>query len=303
MAAIPLYSTMLHAKTAANRRIGIALICLTTLLFSVLDATGKWLVQSLPVFQVVFMRFGVHAVLFSLVLLPQMREARWGNPRLQLLRGLMLGTMTLFNFAALQYLQLAETGAIQFSVPILIALFSAWWLGEHLDARRWAAVALGFVGVLCIIRPGSQAFHPAIFFSVLNAILYASFNIMTRHMAGSEDSRVTQLISAWIACLMVAPLAIPVWTAPESSFEWGLFVVMGLCGGMGHWVMAKAHRYASAAVLGPYLYQQILYMIAWGWLLFGQVPDSAVVLGACIVVGSGLYLLWREFRHAEVDEA
>jgi drug/metabolite transporter (DMT)-like permease len=86
--------------------------------------------------------------------------------KLQALRAAMLAAMTALNFWALQYLQLAETGAIQFSVPLLIALFSAWWLGERLDARRWLAIVAGFAGVLLVIRPGSQAFHPAILLSV-----------------------------------------------------------------------------------------------------------------------------------------
>lgn len=287
---------MLHANTATNRRIGIALVCVTTLMFSVLDASAKYLVQSVPVFEVVFIRFLVHALLFTGVLSPRLRQIKISSPRLQLLRGVMLGSMTLLNFTALQYLQLAETGAIQFSVPILIALLSAWWLKEHIDAGRWLAIAVGFVGVLCIIRPGANSFHPAIFLSVANALLYAGFNLMTRHLASSEDPLITQWMSAWVATLMVAPIALAHWHMPQDAITWGLFVLAGLSGGLGHWTLAIAHRYASAAVLGPYLYQQILYMTFWGWAVFSQTPDVTVVLGGTVVVVSGLYLLWREFN-------
>ena len=286
---------MLHADTARNRAVGIALVCVTTFLFAALDACAKWLVHTVPVFQVVFMRFFVQAALGAVLLLPQRERLHIANPKLQLLRGLMLGAMTLLNFVALQYLQLAETGAIQFSVPILIALLSAWLLKERLDLGRWCAVALGFAGVLCIIRPGGHGFHPAIFLTLLNAVLYASFNLMTRHLASSENPLLTQVVSAWVASAMVGPWAWLSWHMPTDALTWGLMVLAGLCGGAGHWVLAVAHRYASAAVLGPYLYQQILYMVFWGWLLFDQVPDAAVVLGAGIVVASGLYLLWREF--------
>ena len=167
---------MLHLDNAANRRIGIALVTLTTLCFATLDACAKWLVQELPVLQVVWLRFLFHVLLTPVLLAPRYgRElVRVRDWRLQALRALMMGCMTALNFWALQYLQLAETGAIQFSVPLLIALPSAWWLGERLDARRWLAIGAGFAGVLLVVRPGSQAFHPAILLSVLNALLYAA---------------------------------------------------------------------------------------------------------------------------------
>jgi drug/metabolite transporter (DMT)-like permease len=218
------------------------------------------------------------------------------NPRLQLLRGVMLALMTGLNFFALQYLQLAETGAVQFSVPILIALISAWLLHERLDAKRWAAICIGFVGVLVIIRPGSNGFHPAIFLSIFNAFLYAAFNLMTRRLASSDNPISTQLASAAVPSLLLAPFAIWFWQAPEGWFMWSLILLTGLTGGLGHTASTLAHRYATAAVLGPFLYQQIIYMAIGGWLVFGQIPDSAVVLGAVIVVCSGLYLLWREFN-------
>jgi drug/metabolite transporter (DMT)-like permease len=208
----------------------------------------------------------------------------------------MLASMTALNFWALQYLQLAETGAIQFSVPMLIALLSAWWLHERLDARRWVAIVGGFVGVLLVIRPGSQAFHPAILLSVANAVLYAVFNMLTRRMAATESPQAMQLLSAAGAALVLAPPALLHWQAPPSTLHWALIGLCGLMGGLGHLFVAMAHRCASAAVLGPFLYQQILYLTLWGWLVFGQVPDAFVVAGALVVVGSGLYLLMLELR-------
>jgi drug/metabolite transporter (DMT)-like permease len=267
-------------------------------MFAALDASSKWLVQTLPVLQVVWLRFLVHTILTTAMFIPSMGAGLLvvSRPRMQLARGLMLAVMTGVNFWALQYLQLAETGAVQFSVPILIALFSAWWLKERLDARRWIAICIGFLGVLVIIRPGGNGFHPAIFLSLLNAVLYAGFNLMTRRLASSDNPVVTQLASAAVATCVLAPFALWQWQTPQGWQTWLIIGATGLCGGLGHIAAAQAHRYASAAVLGPFLYQQIIYMTFWGWLIFGQVPDQAVALGACIVVMSGLYLLWREFR-------
>ena len=275
--------SQLFSDSARHRRIGIALVTVTTLMFAVLDASAKWLVLTLPVMQVVWMRFLTHSLFSIAVFAPSVKGdlLRWRHPRLQLLRGLMLASMTALNFWALQYLQLAETGAMQFSVPILIALLSAWWLGERLDAKRWLAIAVGFAAILL---------------SALNAILYALFNMMTRYLASSENPATTQLTSAVVATLVLTPVALWQWQNPATLLEWCVMALAGLSGGIGHYFVAVAHRYASAAVLGPFLYQQIIYMSVLGWLVFGQVPDLAVVLGTLVVVASGLYLLWREFQ-------
>lgn len=270
-------------------------------MFAVLDTSAKWLVQTVPVLQVVWLRFVFHTLLTTAIFMPSMGVALFKihNPQLQLLRGVMLALMTGLNFFALQYLQLAETGAVQFSVPILIALISALWLHERLDAKKWMAICMGFVGVLVIIRPGSHGFHPAILLSILNALLYAAFNLMTRRLAGSDHPVSTQLASAMVPSVVLAPFAIGYWQTPDSWQVWCVLVLAGLTGGLGHTASALAHRYATAAVLGPFLYQQIIYMSLGGWLVFGQIPDAAVVLGAGIVVLSGLYLLWREFSLAQ----
>jgi drug/metabolite transporter (DMT)-like permease len=289
---------MLLDNNARNRRIGIGLVALTTLCFASLDAIAKWLVQELPVTQVVWLRFATHIVITPLLLAPLygwelLRVRNW---RLQALRGAMLGAMTLLNFAALQYLQLAETGAIQFSVPLLIALISAWWLGERLDAVRWAAIAVGLGGVLLILRPWTGAFHPALLLSVLNALLYAAFNLLTRRLAATESPAALQLMSAIGATVLIAPFGLAQWETPSGPGTWVLIALTGTFGGLGHYLVAKAHRYATAATLGPFLYQQILYMTLLGWLVFGQIPDGWVIAGAVVVVGSGLALLWVEVR-------
>ncbi|MEO8856783.1 MAG: DMT family transporter [Burkholderiaceae bacterium] len=290
--------SMLHADTARNRRIGIAMVCATTVCFTALDTTAKWLVVGLPVFQVVWLRFLTHSLLGLAVLAPRYgkRLFQVNQPRLQLLRAAMLGMQTGLNFWALRYLQLDVTASIQFSVPILIALISAKWLGERLDGRRWIAILAGFAGVLLIVRPGSHQFHPAIILSLLNAVLYAVFNLLTRRLAATELPAATQLLSAIGATVLLTPFGLLSWQTPHSAWTWLLILSMGLYGGIGHVLVAYAHRYASAAVLGPFLYQQILYMSLAGWLVFGQLPDAAVIGGAAIVVVSGLYLLYREFE-------
>lgn len=287
---------MLRDDTEKNRRIGIAFVALAMILFSTVDASAKWLVQSLPVFSVVWVRLVAHVLISSALLAPAYGWdlVRMKNWRLHGVRAAMFALMTTLNMWALQYLQLATVGSIQFSVPIIIALLSAWWLGERLDTRRWVAICAGFAGVLLVIRPGSEAFHPAVLIVCVNAMVYAAFNLLTRRMAETESPAAIQLTSALGAALLMAPLGLMYWEWPVSWQQWALFAVCGFSGGMGHYIFAKAHRYATAATLGPFLYQQILYMALWGWLLFGHVPDVFIAAGAAVVVGSGLYLFWLQ---------
>jgi drug/metabolite transporter (DMT)-like permease len=289
---------MLHADSARNRLTGIGLISLTYVCFTLLDGSAKWLVQSVPVLVVVWLRFLTHTLIASALLLPirgtalvRTRHLRW-----HLVRGLMFCAMTGINFWALQYLQLTVTASIFFTVPILIALVSAPLLGERIDARRWIAILAGFAGVLVIVRPGSAAFHPAMLLSLGNALLYAAFNLMTRKLAAYDSPETIQFLPAVVASVLLAPFALAAWESPQGWFEWLLLCLMGVFGGTGHYLLAVAHRYAPASTLAPFLYQQILYMALFGYLVFGSVPDAAVWIGAAIVIASGLYLFARERR-------
>jgi drug/metabolite transporter (DMT)-like permease len=287
---------LLHADSARNRLIGIGLVSLTYLLFSLLDGSAKWLVGTLPVIVVVWLRFVTHVLFAGIVLFPvrglaliRTRHLRW-----HVLRALMFVAMTGINFWALQYLQLTVTSSIFFSVPLMIALASAPLLGEKLDAGRWLAILAGFAGVLVIVRPGGAEFHPAMLASVLNAMLYAAFMLMTRRLAAYESPETIQYLPAVGAAIGLAPFALAAWQSPEGWLEWTVACLLGVLGGCGHYLLALAHRYAPASVIAPFLYQQVIYMALFGYLVFGDIPSPAVWIGAAIVIASGLYLFARE---------
>jgi len=289
---------VLHADSARNRLTGIGLVSLTYVCFTLLDGSAKWLVGSLPVLVVVWLRFLTHALIVSALMVPMRGLAlvRTRHLRWHLLRGLMFVAMTGMNFWALQYLQLTVTASIFFTVPILIALMGAPLLGERMDAKRWAAILLGFAGVLVIVRPGSDAFHPAMLLSMANAVLVAFFNLMTRKLAAYDSPETIQFLPAVVASVVLAPFALAAWETPQGWLEWLMLCLLGVFGGTGHHLLAMAHRYAPASTLAPFLYQQILYMALFGYVVFGTLPDAQVWLGAAIVIGSGLYLFSRERR-------
>lgn len=295
---------MLKVDSRRNRLLGIGIISVTFLCFAVLDAGAKWLVAHMPVLQAVWLRFVFHMIFSTVLLAPRHGAAlfRTRMPGLQALRSALMLAMTVLNFFALQHLQLAETGAVQFTVPILIALFAV-FMGERLDVGRWMAIFVGFAGVLLIMRPGTAGFHPAILLSLGNAVLYAIFNLLTRRMLDSESPESMNFLSVAGPVLVLAPFGIAGWQTPDSPWAWAVLVVAGSAGGLGHYLLAVAYRFAPPSLLAPFLYQQIVWMTLLGYLIFGDVPGSSVVLGAGVVIASGLYLLDRERRRTELGEA
>jgi drug/metabolite transporter (DMT)-like permease len=245
---------------------------------------------------VVWLRFAMHAVVATALFLPLRGRALVSTRywRWHLARALMFTIMTGVNFWALQYLQLAVTTSIQFTVPIIIALIGALFLGQKLDAGRWLAIVAGFVGVIIILRPGSTAFHPAMLAALLNAMLYSIFMLMTRRLAAYDSPETIQYLPAVGAALLLTPVALAAWEWPDTWLEWTVACLLGIFGATGHYLLALAHRYAASAVLAPFAYQQVIYMTLFGYLLFGDVPAAAVWIGAAIVVASGLYLFHRE---------
>ncbi len=291
-----LQSTGLKQDTSHSRLRGIALVSLAYLNFAILIACAKWLGQRLPVIEVVWLRFTVHAVLSMLILWPQIGSAlvRSARPSWQLTRALMMCVMTVANFKAVQYLPLDVNSAILFFTPLLVAVFGVWLLGEQLDRGRWIAIAIGFVGVLVILRPGTDGFHIAMLLTLGATILYALFGLLTRRLAVHDTPAATQFLGTLGGVFLLAPFAWLQWQMPADLLQWAVIFLIGFVGAFGHWCWATAHQYAPASTITPFMYMQIVYVMIIGYFLFGDIPDTAVYIGTAIVMASGLYLLRRE---------
>jgi drug/metabolite transporter (DMT)-like permease len=279
-----------------NRMIGIALMCAALFCFSCLDATAKWVNQSVDPMVTVWARYMSAAVLTFLVINPRTQPGALRTRRLplQILRSFLLLASTLCNFFALKYLQLVETQSIIFATPLLVALLANPILGERIGWQRLTAIGVGFVGILVITRPGLGTMHPAALLSLAGSVAYAFYNIVTRMLASSDSIATTTLYSSLAGIVLVTPVLPWVWTTPSSPLTWLLLVTTGFYGAFGHWLLVLAHARAPAAILAPFIYSQIIWMLALGYILFGDWPDSWTFVGAGIVIASGLYLLSRE---------
>jgi drug/metabolite transporter (DMT)-like permease len=283
-------------NTSRDRLIGIGLMCCALLCFSCLDASAKWLTRELSPLQVTWARYASSALFVCILINPVTVPGvmRTKRPWLQGFRSLLLLVSTAMNFFALQYLQLAETISIMFMTPFLVALLAGPLLGEWVGPRRLAAICIGFLGVLVVLRPGLQGLHPAAFLSVIGACCYAVFNLSTRMLAASDSSQTTMFYSSMAGVIVLTPLLGLFWSEPSSWRIWALMALMGGFATLGHWLLIRAHRLAPASILSPFIYSQIVWMVLLGWWLFGQWPDRYTLVGGAIVIASGLYLLYRE---------
>lgn len=279
-----------------DRLLAIGLICSCCVMFSLLDASAKWLGQSLHPMQAVWARY-ITSVIFVFVLINPWSHPgvlRTARPTLQVARSILLFLSTVFNFLALQHLQLAEAISIVFATPLLVALLAGPMLGEWVGPRRLIAIAVGFLGVLIVLRPGLGGLHPAAIFSVCGVVCYVFYSLWTRRLAAYDSSETTMVYSGLAGVVLATPWLPFIWKAPDTALSWVLLLLTGVFGGFGHWLLICAHRLAPAGILSPFIYTQLIWMLILGWLIFDQWPDRWTLTGGLIVVGSGLYLLWRE---------
>ncbi len=285
-----------EARARRARLVGIALMCGAVALFACLDATAKYLNAYMPTLQVVWARYASAFVLSFAILNPLTRPGmlRSRRPMWQIGRSVLLLLSSLLNFFALRYLQLDQTMAILFSTPFIVAALSGPMLGEWVGWRRWIAIIVGFVGVLVVIRPGFGGIHAAAILSVCGAFCYAIYNLTTRVLARYDSDETSLFFANFGGAVLLLPVLPLVWTTPSSPLILALTIATGLFGGSGHYMLIVAHRLAPASVLAPFIYSQIVWVIALGYLVFGDVPNTWTLAGVGIVTASGLYLLYRE---------
>ncbi len=281
-----------------DARRGIAWMLVTMGLFVSMDGLAKWLTQSYPVPQVIWARYAFHFLLLALFLNRRLVVTlRSRRLKLQIGRSLLLvGTTTLFFFGISQ-VQLATASSLMFVAPLIVTLLSVPLLGERVGPRRLASVAVGFLGALVILRPGAELFQPAALLPLAAACAYAFYQITTR-MLSAVDAPLTTLAYTALVGALLSSLAVPFfWEAPD-LLGWAVMLAMGGFGALSQFGLIKAFQAAPASVVSPFGYVSILWATFYGWLLFDDLPSLWTLVGAAVVVASGLYIWHREHRLA-----
>jgi len=263
---------------------------------TLVDAPAKFLLShGTPLHSVVFLRYAIAlGALLALFIARREWPQRSLSIRTNLFRGCLLTASTFSNFYAISQLPLALVVSINFAAPLLSCALVPFILHEHVGLRRWAAVLVGFVGVLIVMRPSGQGVQPAMLASLFNALVMALYQIYTRK-AGFKDTPETALpwvfaVGATVTTLLMLKDG---WQMPSANL-WPWALVMGTAGLATHILVSQALRLAPASLLAPFLYSQIIWMTLSGIILFSDWPDRYTTLGAAIIIASGIYVWHRE---------
>ncbi len=289
----PVYSA--PPPGAADNLRGITLMSLGFFAFAAGDVQAKLLTDHLSPLQIVWFRqSGLLLGVLVLLALRGVQMLRTPKPLLQIGRGVAAIASATCFITAIGFVPLADATAVSFVAPFITTLLGALVLRERVGPRRWIAVAVGFLGMLIVIRPGQGVFHPAILLVVLAASMFSLRQVLSRWLSGT-DSVATTVAYTSLTSSAIATLALPfVWTTPDSLQVWGLILGMMTVAALGEVLVIRALDIAQAVVLAPLHYSLILWSTFYGYVIFADLPDGWTVLGCAIIVASGLYTLYRE---------
>jgi drug/metabolite transporter (DMT)-like permease len=278
--------------------LGIFFMCAATTLFPIMNGIVQVLSRDYPSEQIIWARTAGHLVIVLLLVVP-----RYGlgvlltkRPGAQISRSLLLLASTTFFFFAVKEVPLAKAASISFMTPFFVTLLALPMLGERIDPKRLAAVIVGFLGVLVVIRPGSEVFQPASVLIVGSAFCYAVYQVFTRKVAGIDRPETSVMYSALIGTLVMTAVVPFVWTPPTNLTDLLLHLALGCLGAGGHWCVAKAMTYGQANVISPFQYWQMIGSVIVGYIISGLLPDAITWFGASIIIAAGVTIAITETR-------
>jgi S-adenosylmethionine uptake transporter len=274
---------------------GIAFALIAFSIFSCADAGVKWLTERYSVFQIIFVSNLFTLIPVALLIRHEggLHKLRPRHPWLVGLRSILLAIDMVLVFYAFVELPLADAYALIFAVPMVVTALSVPILGEKVGWRRWSAVVVGFIGVLIVLRPGIAELKAGHIAAISSALFFGLSLILVRRM-GKDESTGGLIFWMVVALLAVSAPVMPEVYVPMSWPDLGLLAVLGLLSGAGHLMLIRAFRLAPSAIVAPFHYSQMIWAVFFGLFLFGDIPDAWVISGSAVIIGSGLYILWRE---------
>ncbi len=282
--------------TTPNPLRGILLMIIAIATFAVMDTIAKYLSQTYPVGSVVWARYAINLIVLSAFLIArgEVKRVRTARPTIQVVRGLMLGASTLLYFTSLTHLPMAEAASIGFVLPVFVAILAVPMLGERIDMPRIIAIVVGLSGALIVVRPGTALFTVYALLPVGMALCNALYQILTRKIAGLEHPLTSLFYGSLVGTVMSTLLLSAGVAMPQGWLHWTLFLTLGVLATLGHFVLIRAFDYAPATLLAPFVYTQLIWVMAFGWLVFSDFPDGWSMVGMAVIVASGLYIANRQ---------
>ena len=262
--------------------------------FTLMDAVAKVLTQEIGVWPTLWIRYLGQAVLVFLIVLPRFGKiVKTSFPLLQLARSVFLMCATMCFFWGISNIGLAEATAIMDISPVLITLGAVLFLGERIGIRRVIGIIGALIGAMIVIRPGSDVFSVYALFPLGAAICYSGYNIITRFVGAREDPWTSLFYTALFGAIVFSAI-VPFYWQPLSAFTITLMAALSVMATLAQWLLIKALSLGEASLLAPIGYIALIFATLWGFLLFGGLPDQWTVIGALVIVASGIYVWLRE---------
>lgn len=281
-----------------NTPLGIVMMLTSVFLFSILNVLVKITTETFPVNEVTFFRnaFALIPVVMAVAMQGGVATLRTERPQGHLWRATIGLTSMSLMFWSFDLLPLADATALNFTAPLFLTALSVPFLGERVGLHRWSAVAVGFVGMLVMLRPGSDMLELGALVALSAAFCQSFAMIAIRQLSRTESPNTIVFYFTLITTVLCA-LTLPFsWVTPAGWWDFALLAACGLTGGTAQLFLTRAYALAPAAVVAPFTYASLLFAAAFGWLLWGDLPDTLTVAGALIVACSGLYILHRETK-------
>ncbi len=289
------------ARRAPTPGSAIAMIVGAMACFSISDALAKYLTGFLPIVVIVWIRYLAFVVTLSPLLRRGRGVLRTKRPWLHLVRAIALASSAAFFIMALRVLPMAEATALVFASPLFVTVLSAWILNEHVDRVRWLLVAVGFAGVVIVMRPGSAAFQPAAILPICSSIAWAIAVICTRKLTSHDGVETTLVYSGLIGFALLTIVGLPQIVVPPPEALWAA-LGMAVVWSAAQWLSVHAYHRGNVSVLAPFSYSQLLWSTLIGVLAFRHVPDAATFAGIATILACGVVAVWWSTRDAAEPE-
>ncbi|MCV3271649.1 DMT family transporter [Roseobacter sinensis] len=282
---------------STNTRLGVGLMLMTTLVFAMQDGISRHLADAYNVYLVVMIRYWFFAAFVIAIAARKAggvrAAARTTQPVLQAFRGVLLALEVCVMVTGFTLLGLVESHAVFACYPLLVAALSGPVLGEAVGWRRWVAIGVGFIGVMIILQPGLSVFNPYAVVPLAAASMFALYGLLTRY-AARRDSTATSFFWTGVAGAVIMS-AIGLWFwEPMSGRDWGWMALLCVTGAAGHWLLIRCYEVAEASAVQPFAYFQLVFAALIGITVFGETIRPNVAFGVAVIVGAGLFTLWRE---------
>ena len=284
-------------SAGSNTRLGIGLMLATCVVFAAQDGISRHLAETYNTMMVVMIRYWFFAAFVIALTSRKPGGVRGGaataQPGLQILRGLLLAAEIVVAIYGFTVLGLVESHAAFACYPLLVAALSGPILGERVGWRRWSAIGVGFVGVLVILRPGAGVFDPLTMIPLISALMFAVYALLTRYAARRDTATTSLFWTGTVGAVVMTAAGLWFWE-PMAPSDWMWMTCLCLTGATGHWLLILCYEAAEASAVQPFAYFQIVFASAVGMVVFGETLHLNVAIGAAIIIGAGLFTLWRE---------